>query len=103
MNQFKVSDKIDFNHSEFRTKVRRERTDFVEAISQSKNHIWGDNVPDLLDEDKFDKQRMHCWVLVKSAKRGIKHDIFLEPSTGSEFLATESPYEKVIAVFNNID
>mmetsp|Transcript_105891 Transcript_105891/g.228219 ORF Transcript_105891/g.228219 Transcript_105891/m.228219 type:complete len:133 (-) Transcript_105891:1963-2361(-) len=88
---FKVEDKVDFNYSEFRTKIKDVRNSDQTSLNKEQANIWSDNVPDLQEEDKFEGKRLHCWVLIKNTKRGLTKNIFIEPSTGTEFLIDESP------------
>jgi len=52
LNDFKVEEKIDFNYSEFRTKVIAKRKDKHSSSQRDADNIWGDNVPDLDEEDQ---------------------------------------------------
>ncbi|EGR28306.1 hypothetical protein IMG5_178860 [Ichthyophthirius multifiliis] len=60
-----------------------------------------DDEPDELLADPYEGQRIHCWVLIRPGKRGVKKNIFVEPSTGRVYDPLESPYESVDCVFNN--
>jgi len=91
VNEFKVEEKVNFNYSDFRTKVINKRKERLNELNKEKDNIWSDNVPDLEEEDLYEDQRLHCWVLLKGSKRGINKDIFIEPSTGTEFEIDKAP------------
>lgn len=83
MKDFKVEEKKNFNSSEFRSKILNERKRGMEEQQKINDNIWSDNVPDLEEEDPYEGKRIHCWVWIKSGKRDIKSNIFIEPSTGT--------------------
>lgn len=45
--------------------------------------------------------RVHSWVLVKSGKRDVKENIFVEPSTGRIYQIHSSPYIGIESIWNN--
>ncbi|KAL4445104.1 hypothetical protein ABPG74_018832 [Tetrahymena malaccensis] len=62
-----------------------------------------DDEADELLEDPYQGQRVHCWVLLRSGKRDVQQNIFIEPSTGRMYSPSTCPYECVDAVFNNLN
>lgn len=62
-----------------------------------------DEEPDMLPEDYYEGQRIHCWVLLKKGKREVEGDLFLEPSTGRIYPVKHNPYYQVDFVFNNLN
>ena len=51
--------------------------------------------------DPYAGKRIHCWVMIKAAKRDVPKTIFIEPTTGRVYQLDTSPYLTVDAVFNH--
>jgi dynein regulatory complex subunit 7 len=76
----------------------------AEALEKKKNQ--GKPSPDSgvgtpPSRDKLNGQRVHAWVLVRAGPRGVKHDVFVEPSTGMIVCPAHSPYQTIEAVWND--
>ena len=46
-------------------------------------------------------RRLHCWVLVMAPQREIAQHVFVEPSTGTVYPSTESPYIGIEFMWDN--
>jgi len=53
------------------------------------------------DEDEFENQRIHCWILVRKGSREVPEDIYIEPTTGRIYPVTRCPYLKIDLVWNH--
>lgn len=53
------------------------------------------------DDAESRTARTHAWVLVCPGKREVREPVFLEPSTGRAYSATNSPYLGIESVWNN--
>jgi len=52
LKDFKVEEKINYNKSEFRDSVKAKRKEKQYNNQQDADNIWGDNLPDLDEEDE---------------------------------------------------
>lgn len=52
-------------------------------------------------EDLLEGKRLHCWVMVQAGKRSVEKHILIEPSTGNVYDIDNSPYLKMLFVWNN--
>jgi len=50
--------------------------------------------------DPLHGKRAHAWVLVKRGRRDVTEDVFIEPSTGTIYPVSNSPYLGVDSVWN---
>jgi hypothetical protein len=48
-------------------------------------------------------RRMHAWVLVRAGKRDVKENLFVEPSTGRVYTASNSPYISIESLWNHVN
>ena len=78
-----------------KARIKEEEEEKLKAVTID------DEVPEKLGEDEFEGQRKHCWVLVKSGKRDVKTDTFIEPGTGRRYGLQCDYYLTVDCVFNN--
>lgn len=62
-----------------------------------------DDAPDLeeYDELEHNKQRLHCWVMIRQGLRQFQQTLFIEPTTGRQYTQEEAPYQTIEAIFNN--
>jgi len=91
LDGFVIEEKKDYSYSKFKDEITTKRRQEINRKKDVENNIWSDNVPDLDDEDPYYGSRIHCWVMIKSNKRGLPKDIFIEPSTGTEFSLSDNP------------
>lgn len=86
--------------STYDTKIRiaKENEEKLQRITAM---TINDDEPDEMGPDEYSGRRIHCWVLIKAGKRGVKEHIFIEPTTGRMYPINASPYLKVDAAFNN--
>jgi len=50
--------------------------------------------------DPLHGNRVHCWVMVLAGKRDVQETFFVEPSTGTIYKQSESPYLGIESIWN---
>ena len=69
-----------------------------------KNTVIDDDMPELERNDPFKSRRVHAWVMIrKCARLESEEEVFIEPSTERLYTIKDCPYEKVDALFNNVN
>ena len=86
--------------SKFDTNIQEQKKKEEEEI-WIKAHTIDDEEPDSLGIDPYERERKHCWVLIKAGKRGISQTFFIEPSSGRIYQTHFKFFETVDCVFNN--
>lgn len=88
--------------SKFDTKVDNEEEKKLRDQWLKENTI-DDDAPDLEEYDALEqnKQRIHCWVMIRQGLRQFPQTIFIEPTTGRQYTQQDAPYQTIEAIFNN--
>jgi hypothetical protein len=62
-----------------------------------------DDAPDLEEYDDLEtnKQRLHCWVMIRQGLRQFPQTKFIEPTTGREYTQQDAPYQTIEGIFNH--
>jgi hypothetical protein len=50
--------------------------------------------------DPLHGNRVHCWILVMAGRRGVEENLFVEPTTGTIFKQSDSPYLGIESIWN---
>jgi len=104
-----TAEESDIKIVEYKKKIISQfENDLQKQIEEDERQRWiednviNDDQPELERYDPWNKKRIHCWVLIKKNKR-IDTSLFIEPASGRIYPIENSPFEKVDAVFNNIN
>ena len=90
-----------FSQYDSEEKAEKEEMERQEMI---KNPVINDDMPELERNDPFKSRRVHAWVMIrKCAQLESEEEVFIEPSTGRLYTIKDCPYEKVDALFNNVN
>lgn len=87
----------DFDKTEEEKEEERLREEWI------KENTIDDDAPDLekYDDLEQNKQRLHCWVMIRQGLRQFPQTKFIEPTTGREYTQENAPYQTIEGIFNN--
>jgi hypothetical protein len=85
--------------SNFSKQKAAEETRLKDEMDEEVNRTDSDDDPSS-DEDEFENERIHCWVLVRRGMREVAEDMFVEPVTGRVYPAQASPFLRIDLLWN---
>eukprot|EP00940_MAST-03C_sp_MAST-3C-sp2_P002881 g2881.t1 len=95
---YKSAMRFDFQ-SKFQLSLERKKRARLEEEKRLEAKMMEEIFP-VEPKDPLLGRRVHCWVLVKTSKRHRGETVFIEPTTGSLFPVSKSPYTSVESVWN---